>query len=325
MAASNARAGARSIVLAALAALVFVACSPAATTSPNSAVSSPVGSGTISQPSASGSSSASLLEARLEGTFVVTRTVSAESGLDFLYKVGEVQTRVYEATPSCPSGPCDTSIVVTTPGAKSPFTFTVAWKAGTYSYEAIEPNTGFLCHQNGKPYHSKDTVTTVVLRPSEAEGLPGAILATKLDLATYRYEVRPDATATKAGCQPQTADLTGTAERTTDVAAVLAGPSTTGGPRPATDLEPAASCADEKTARAKASTATVKFTLTNNTTSLVTLFYLDEHGKRHKQYVLNQSGDIEQQTTKGQPWVVADDAGRCLLLFNGANKSFELK
>jgi hypothetical protein len=120
--------------------------------------------------------------------------------------------------------------------------------------------------------------------------------------------------------------MTGTLDQTTDASAVRAGVSTSGGPRPASDVTPDASCAQEKKAKSTYSTAMVSFTLTNNTISDVTMFYIDDKGRRQKQSVVQSyGGNVTQRSTKTQPWVIADGTGRCLLFFNGAAKTLTIE
>ena len=186
--------------------LLLAACSsPAAPAAAPS--TAPIAS--VAAPSASPDP---LATAGFSGTYHVVRTITAEDGFAFLYKVGAVEKRTYMATPSCSSGPCDVSVVVT--GSKSGKPSTVLFKlvGGAYHFDLVEPTAQFHCTKKGTDYHQLNETTATGLVPTETALIGGVQLVTKMAFTTH-YEVNPTGKAKTAGCTSFSVDMKGTAER----------------------------------------------------------------------------------------------------------------
>lgn len=302
-------------------ALIVAACSAATTSSTPGPSGTPAGE---TQSQSVAPTADILSNARLQGTYVVTRTVTKETGFAFRYTVGQVENRVYVAVPVCAAGPCDSSVVVTTPRQAKTATVVFRWVAGTFTYDETDIASGWVCNKGGTVNPVKEALTHTELHPSDAQVIDGMPVATKF-LITLSYEVHQSDAGTQAGCAAFSVDRSGTIERTDDASAVIAGVSTSGGPRPASDVTPDESCSKEATARATASAGTVSFKIDNKTTAPLTLFYLDVNGKRQKQADIAEGAGVIQESTKTQPWVVADPSGRCLLLVDGGAETFTIQ
>jgi hypothetical protein len=84
---------------------------------------------------------------------------------------------------------------------------------------------------------------------------------------------------------------------------------------PSTPKYPDSSCRQEATSRSLNSNTATSFTLTNHTSKTLTLFWLNFQGQRVSYGDVAAGGTKDQGTYLTHPWVVADPAGHCLLLF----------
>ena len=87
------------------------------------------------------------------------------------------------------------------------------------------------------------------------------------------------------------------------------------GPRLATAVKADKSCAVESTTKSKSATHKSTYTITNGTASILSVYWLNYSGHRELWFTVPPDRRVEQATYKSHPWVVTDEAGRCLRLF----------
>jgi von Hippel-Lindau disease tumor suppressor protein len=94
-------------------------------------------------------------------------------------------------------------------------------------------------------------------------------------------------------------------------------PSTTAAPRSpaAVHATPDATCQLEAQSRSINSNTATSFTITNQTSDQLTVFWLDFQGKRVKYFDLPAGSSHQQGTFVTHPWVVADPSGNCVRVF----------
>ena len=78
---------------------------------------------------------------------------------------------------------------------------------------------------------------------------------------------------------------------------------------------PDSSCAAEKTSKSINSNTVSSFTVTNNTSITLSLFWLNFQGTRVLYQTIPSGATISQSTFQTHPWVIADPTGSCLHLF----------
>lgn len=74
-------------------------------------------------------------------------------------------------------------------------------------------------------------------------------------------------------------------------------------------------CSKEAGARSVEGGANTSFTITNRTTLVLTIYWLDYQGERQEYFRLEPNETRGQDTYQNHPWLVTDPAGKCLRIF----------
>jgi hypothetical protein len=302
----NTRLGSSGIVMGIVAmAIILGACgssAPASTSTPSSS------GGTIA---ASAPASPSLA-----GAWAITETITKNPApASWIGAIGDVDLRTWLMTPACASGPCDVDVVSTHIGAaadtgiKLHFAFANGSYTNTYTYmRDCTPTAGPLV----KGAWAITAVSSFAIAPDGSPAIRG----------TQHISATSSPAGTKAGCQAFDGveyDLKGTPTSS------AAGGSASGAPasaspapqaRPATAINPDKSCKLESTIRSRTATGKSSYTIVNLTASTLSVYWIDYKGKREHWFDLAPANHVTQPTFKSHPWVVTDEKGRCLRLFN---------
>lgn len=241
--------------------------------------------------------------ARVEGRYEITHTITETE--NHTWFVGDVEFRIFEVTPSCPSGPCDLSISSYNPDADSTADVVFTYADGVYALTS-EPRTDqSQCTPDGVNYidATYEFQQVAEFRVVEATDSGAGLVATRLEGTRTLTDI-PDAAASAAGCL--------TARRVSTFVGVP-----TERPLEPTVLPADASCDQEAGTVSVASGAQSQMTINNHTGMVLTLYWLDFTGQRVENSTLGSHsaiGGIPIDT--GYWFVLADPKERCLRLFH---------
>lgn len=148
-----------------------------------------------------------LAHARLEGAYDVTYKLlfvgnAAGNGFGNSFgHAGDAGSRVWEMTPTCPSGPCDTlSPVGWFPDGDSVYYATDFFKFAGGVYTDSYENKGWECLPQAQSDAFTETVT-IKLTPTRAQQIAGEFVVT--DFSAIRIaKYTPSADAAASGCTP---------------------------------------------------------------------------------------------------------------------------